>query len=485
MKDNGHNKNILWEYNSNKIKYKYTKREHIIIMKPSTNETPSQTYKMTELGVLPEEWKVVPLDNKYIEFQNGLWKGKKEPYIKVRVLRNTNFKNDGTIDFEDVAELDVEQRNFKNREIIKDDIILERSGGGPTQPVGRVVFFEREDQFMYSFSNFTSRIRISDKLIIFPKFLFYFLLDFYNQGKTNDIQNRTTGIRNLDFSRYKQIPIPLPPLPEQQKIAAVLSAVQEAKEKTEAVIAAAKALKKSMMKHLFTYGPVSPEETETVPLKETEIGPMPKDWEVVRLGDVVIKNKGIQRGPWGGSIKKEIFVSVGYAVYEQGNVISGNITDFRYFIDKDKFEELKNFEVKAGDILITAAGTLGKLVILPNKIHEGVINQALIRIRIDEQIINKIYFRYLFNLIVEQGIIDSYSHGATLKNLSSIRVLRNIRIPLPPLPTQQKIASILSAIDAKIEAEENKKKALEELFKSLLHNLMTAKIRVNHLGVTL
>jgi len=239
------------------------------------------------------------------------------------------------------------------------------------------------------------------------------------------------------------------------------------------------------MKHLFTYGPVSPEETETVPLKETEIGPMPKDWEVVRLGDVVIKNKGIQREPWGGSIKKEIFVSVGYAVYEQGNVISGNITDFRYFIDKDKFEELKNFEVKAGDILITAAGTLGKLVILPNKIHEGVINQALIRIRIDEQIINKIYFRYLFNLIVEQGIIDSYSHGATLKNLSSIRVLRNIRIPLPPLPTQQKIASILSAIDAKIEAEENKKKALEELFKSLLHNLMTAKIRVNHLGVTL
>jgi len=57
-------------------------------------------------------------------------------------------------------------------------------------------------------------------------------------------------------------------------------------------------------------------------------------------------------------------------------------------------------------------------------------------------------------------------------------------VPLPPLPIQQKIASILSAIDAKIEAEENKKKALEELFKSLLHNLMTAKIRVNKLGIT-
>ena len=263
----------------------FYKPENLDTMKIN-NETHPQGYKMTELRVLPEEWKVVPLDNKYIEFQNGLWKGKKEPYIKVRVLRNTNFNNDGTIDFEDVAELDVEQRKFKNREIIKDDIILERSGGGPTQPVGRVVFFEREDQFMYSFSNFTSRIRINDKLIIFPKFLFYFLLDFYNQGKTNDIQNRTTGIRNLDFSKYKQVLIPLPPLDEQQKIAAVLSAVQEAKEKTQEVIDATKALKQSMMKHLFTYGPVSLKEAENVPLKETEIGPMPEDWEVVKLGEI-------------------------------------------------------------------------------------------------------------------------------------------------------------------------------------------------------
>ncbi|HHY43181.1 MAG TPA: restriction endonuclease subunit S, partial [Thermoanaerobacterales bacterium] len=208
-----------------------------------------------------------------------------------------------------------------------------------------------------------------------------------------------------------------------------------------------------------------------------------EEWEVVRLGEVVIKSKGIQRGPWGGSIKKEIFVPEGYAVYEQSNVISGNVTNFRYFINKDKFEELKDFEVKEGDILITAAGTLGKLIILPNKIHKGIINQALIRIRTDEDIINKIYFKYLFDLIVEQGIIDSYSHGATLKNLSSIRVLQNIKIPLPPLPTQQKIASMLSAIDQKIEAEENKKKALEDLFKTLLHNLMTAKIRVNSLEV--
>jgi len=449
-------------------------------MKPPTNETPSQTYKMTELGVLPEEWKVVPLDNKYIEFQNGLWKGKKEPYIKVRVLRNTNFKNDGTIDFEDVAELDVEQRNFKNREIIKDDIILERSGGGPTQPVGRVVFFEREDQFMYSFSNFTSRIRISDKLIIFPKFLFYFLLDFYNQGKTNDIQNRTTGIRNLDFSRYKQIPIPLPPLAEQQKIAAVLSAVQEAKEKTEAVIAAAKALKKSMMKHLFTYGPVSPEEAENVPLKETEIGPVPEDWEVVRLGEVAVKLQ------YGLSLRASLhgrFPILGMNNIQEGKIIVKDL-NLKYIDLGD--ETFLKFKLNKGDILFNrtnAPNLVGKTAVF-NIDGNYVFASYLIRIVTNHSKISPEYLNYYLNRnFVQKDLKKLASRGVSQSNISATKLI-TFQIPLPPLPTQQKIASILSAIDAKIEAEENKKKALEELFKSLLHNLMAAKLRVNHLGVT-
>ncbi len=116
--------------------------------------------------------------------------------------------------------------------------------------------------------------------------MFYFLLDFYLTGKTNDIQNRTTGIRNLDFSKYKQILIPLPLFPSSEKIAAVLSTVQEAKEKTEAVISAAKSLKKSMMSYLFTYGPVPLPDAENIPQKETEIGMIPEEWEVVRLGEL-------------------------------------------------------------------------------------------------------------------------------------------------------------------------------------------------------
>lgn len=444
-------------------------------MNSTNNEILPQGYKMTELGPLPEEWEVVQLENKYIEFQNGLWKGKKEPYINVKVLRNTNFNNDGTIDFDDVAELDVEQRNFKNREIIKDDIILERSGGGPTQPVGRVVFFEKNDQLRYSFSNFTSRIRVIDKLIIFPKYLFFYLLDFYYQGKTNDIQNRTTGIRNLDFSKYKQIPIPLPPLSEQQKMAAVLSAVQEAKEKTQAVIDATKALKKSMMKHLFTYGPVSPEETENVPLKETKIGKVPEDWEVVKLGEVADSFIG------GGTPSTDV------NEYWSGDIhwtTSKNINSLYLLCGEKKITEKGLREssthlIPKYNLIIGTRVGVGKVAI--NKVDIA-ISQDLTGVFIDKEKYSLEYLAFLIYTDKVQNYFKECTRGTTIKGIPRDD-LKKLPLQIPPLPVQQKIASILSAIDEKIQAEEAKEKALEDLFRSLLSHLMSGKIRVKDLGI--
>ena len=141
-------------------------------------------------------------DFNYFETLNGLWKGKKEPFVEASVIRNTNFTASGVIDYSDVAYLQVEERQLQKRLLESGDIILERSGGGPKQPVGRVVLFDR-DTGIFSFSNFTSVIRIRDRKAFDPKFIFYGLMELYQSGRTEDIQRRTTGIRNLDFTAYK------------------------------------------------------------------------------------------------------------------------------------------------------------------------------------------------------------------------------------------------------------------------------------------
>ncbi len=439
-------------------------------------------FKKTELGMIPEDWEIKPLGNEFIEFKNGLWKGKKEPFIKVKVLRNTNFRSDGFLNFDNIAELYVEQRQFSTREIVKGDIIVERSGGGPTQPVGRVVYFDRENKFKYSFSNFTTRIRVINKDKVFSKYLFYFLLEFYLSGKTNDIQNRTTGIRNLDFSKYKQVPVIFPSLPEQQKIAAVLSAVQEAKEKTEQVINATKELKKSMMKYLFTYGPVPLGETENVTLKETELGPLPEEWEVVTLKSHLLLNES---GVWGdapseGEIGIEVFRSTNI---QNSNWVFGDVAR-RHLTEK----QLRRYQLKEGDILITkSSGSkkhIGKAAYVNDSIEDRKVafSNFMQRIQFGNYILPKFSFFYITSDRGRKALLRRSTTTTGLRNLTKTDI-ESLLIPLPPLYEQRKIASILSAIDEKIQAEENKKNALDELFKSMLHNLMTAKIRVNNLEV--
>jgi len=289
-------------------------------------------------------------------------------------------------------------------------------------------------------------------------------------------QKKADGYPTLNLSEVKEIKIPLPPLQEQKAIAFVLSTIQTAKEKTEQVIQATKKLKKSLMKHWFTYGPVRLKGSGKVKLKETEIGKIPEEWDVVRLGEVF----NLVRGPFGGSLKKEIFVEQGYAVYEQRNAIYEKF-DARYYIDEKKFNEMKRFEIKPGEIIMSCSGTFGKTAIVPEEIKPGIINQALLKLTPNKNIF-VLYFKYFSETNAFQEIIKSHTHGATIKNVVSVKILKNLKIPLPPLQTQKKIASILSAVDEKIEKEENRKKALEELFKSMLHNLMSAKIRVKDLG---
>lgn len=176
---------------------------------------------------------------------NGLWKGKKPPFINVGVIRNANFTKDFTIRYDNIEYLDVEEKQYTKRKLYKGDLIIEKSGGGEKQPVGRAVLFEKEDG-EFSFSNFTSVLRIKNNKEFLSKFLYIYLYFIYKRGDTLSMQKATTGIHNIEFDKYLNIDIPYLPISEQQRIVSRLDSafdhIDELKANAEKQLSEARAL---------------------------------------------------------------------------------------------------------------------------------------------------------------------------------------------------------------------------------------------------
>ena len=165
---------------------------------------------------LPDGWCVVTLKD-LCENINGLWKGKKEPFVNVGVIRNANFTKDFKLDYSNREYIDVEQRTFAKRHLENGDLIVEKSGGSDNNPVGRTILYEGKSG-VFSFSNFTMALRTRNNDIVLSKFLYYYILAKYQKGDMRLMQTQTTGLRNLILDKFLSMPIHLPPLSEQKRI---------------------------------------------------------------------------------------------------------------------------------------------------------------------------------------------------------------------------------------------------------------------------
>jgi type I restriction enzyme S subunit len=299
----------------------------------------------------------------------------------------------------------------------------------------------------------STMVKISpDENKLLKKTLYYFL-----KTQFEVFNKQTTGstIPHVNKALYENLLVPLPPLPEQKKIAAVLSVVQEAKEKTEQVISATRELKKSLMKHLFTYGAVSFEDAEKVNLKDTEIGKVPKEWDVVKLNKVFKLTSGKERPKDIIPIKQGDNI---YPVYG-GNGIMGYSREIL---------------LQVNTVILGRVGEYCGAVYL-SKDKCWISDNALYA----KEMLYNIDLNYLSLALKKLDLNRLKNKGG--QPLISQSIVYSQNIPIPHILEQQKISSILYAVDEKIEAEEENKKAIDQLLKSMLHDLMTAKIRVNNL----
>ncbi len=235
-------------------------------------------------------------------------------------------------------------------------------------------------------------------------------------------------------------PIPVPPLSEQHSIVSRL----------DTAFSHIDALKANAEKQLN-------EARKLFQAELTECMKPKEGWEEKKFGEVC----SFVRGPFGGSLKKECFVSSGYAVYEQQNAIYNKFT-FRYFIDEKKYNSMIRFSVSPGELIMSCSGTIGKVAIIPDGAKEGVINQALLKLS-PQCLLDKHYLKYFMESSFFEDLISQYSDGAAIKNIASVAILKNIIISIPPLSIQQTIVVHLDSLSSNIhKLEELQQKTLAE-----------------------
>lgn len=300
---------------------------------------------------------------------------------------------------------------------------------------------------------------IRAKEIVLPKFLYYFFVFYEPILKT---QGSGAVFDAITKAYVDKIKVPIPPtLAEQQEIVHVLDTMSDIIRLREECISQAQDLIPALFQEMF--GDIHNNKTNS---------------QIVKLGDVA----DFIRGPFGGSLKKEIFVNEGYLVYEQYHAINNDFNFARYFIDEQKYKEMQRFSVKAGDLLISCSGTMGKIAIVPDNYKKGIINQALLKLTVNTEYLNNIFLKNLLLTDYYQKNYFKDQPGAAIQNVRSVKVLKNIDIILPSLSLQKQFVQKAIEIESYIEEQQEELENAKQMFQSLLHHAFTGELTCKKYG---
>ena len=194
----------------------------------------------------------------------------------------------------------------------------------------------------------------------------------------------------------------------------------------------------------------------------------PMKWIVSKIEDIAAQEKNaLKAGPFGSALKKEFYVKSGYKIYGQEQVICGDASFGDYYIDEEKYKELKNYAVQAGDILISLVGTYGKTLIMPDNYEAGIINPRLMKITLNKNKVTPIYFKYYFESDALKASMDANTHGGTM-GILNLGIIRQMKIQVPPLSIQNQFATFVERVAQQKQTVQQSLEKLELMKKALM-----------------
>ena len=427
-------------------------------------------YKQTAVGAIPKDWDVVQIAQVAEEITVGFVGSMAHLFIKqgVPLLRGQNVLPN-KLDLKETRFISANTHKvWKKSALHRGDVVVVRVGYPGTACVIPKELGEANAASLVVIRPLSKKLDSMYLSLVINSDFGKRQIDSYLVGGAQQVLNTTTA------AVFK---LPLPTKSEQRAIAEALSDVDALIAALDRLIAKKRDIKQATMQELLTGKRRLPDFESRKGYKQTEVGMIPEDWSVVALENAVVSG-GLVRGPFGGALKKDCFVKGGYKVYEQRNAIDATVEKGNYFIDLIKFRELERFRIKPGDFIVSCSGTIGCIYQIPSEAPDGVINQALLKISLNDEIVNDRFFLAVFRSKSFQERIKDNTHGGAMQNLVGMTVFKKTRFQLPPRAEQLSISIVLSDMDAEIAALEARREKILALKQGMMQELLTGRIRL-------
>jgi type I restriction enzyme S subunit len=412
----------------------------------------------------PADWRFSRLDEICLQIQSGFASGERSEDGVIQ-LRMNNISPDGRIVCDSLLRVPV-PANLSQFTLDDGDVIFNNTNS--VDLIGKTAIFKGMVE-PCTFSNHLTRIRV-DLTKTIPEWILYHFIRKWEQGEFKRICQRHVGQAGIGGKDLNLQQLPLPPLPEQQRIATVLATVDEAIAATDAVITRLESLTETLESSLVVRG------VEIADLTISRIGRIPNHWKTATIGMLSKVQGGIQK------TKDRIPKSNYYRYLTVAHVQRKRIllNDPRFF--EASKEELEKYRLKIGDILIIEGNgnpdQVGRAALFRGEITDCIYQNHIIRIRINADLIIPDYAIAFINSSHGREQIKLLGMSSSgLYTLSTNRI-RSIVLPLPPLPEQRRIAAILSSLDDRLATERAERDRLVTLKKGLMQVLLTGRVRV-------